>query len=74
MDTNGAKQFVYRYNGVVTSDEIEVDFEGEKPTPQKDQVIVRNGKQWKIVMVNTEEPLNRSGPIPVVRVFLTDQL
>jgi hypothetical protein len=47
MDTDGAKQLVYRYNGIAQSDEVEVDLNGEKPIPQKDQVIVRNGKQWK---------------------------
>jgi hypothetical protein len=73
MDTDGAKQLVYRYNGIAQSDEVEVDLNGEKPIPQKDQVIVRNGKQWKIVAVNTEVSLNRSGPIPIVMVFLTDQ-
>ena len=72
MPAKDAKQFVYRYNGVQGSEEVEPDLDGEIPVPQKDQVIARKGKNWKIVNVLIEESLSAKGPIPVVRVFLTD--
>jgi hypothetical protein len=73
MGAKDAKQFVYRYNGDVKSEEVEQDLDGEIVVPQKDQVIVRNGKRLKIVHVNIQSSLSKSGPIPVVRVFLTEQ-
>ena len=74
MPAKDAKQFVYRYNGVQGSEEVELDLDGEITVPQKDQVIARKGKDWKVVHVSTEESLSAKGPIPVVRVFLTDTL
>jgi hypothetical protein len=73
MGAKDAKQFVYRYNGDLKSEEIEQDLDGEIAVPQKDQIIQRNGKSWKVVFVNTEFSLSQSGPIPVVRVFLIEQ-
>lgn len=71
---DSAKQIVFRYNGEPASDEVEVDLGGDIRIPQKGDVIERKGKRWKVVQVNTETSLNAKGPIPVVRVFLTDQL
>lgn len=70
MSTRSPKQFVYRYNGVESSEEVEQDFDGEMEMPVKDKVIHRKGKPWKVVHVLTE--VSTSGAIPVVRVFLAD--
>jgi hypothetical protein len=70
--SNNMKQFVYRYNGVESSDEVEVDHDGEIPTPNRDDIITRKGKRWKAVHVITQ--VSSDGSVPVVRVFLTDQL
>lgn len=67
-----AKQIVHRYNGDVKSEEVEQDLDGEVTLPQKDQFVVRNGRNWKVMHVETQSSLSKSGPIPVVRVFLTE--
>ena len=74
MGARDAKQFVFRYNGVENSEEVEEDLDGEMPVPQKDQLVERGGKSWRVLAVNVEHSLSRSGPIPVVRVFLSDQI
>jgi hypothetical protein len=66
------KQLVYRYNGVESSEEVEVDHDGEIPTPSRDDIIVRKGTRWKAVHVITQ--VSSDGSVPIVRVFLTDQL
>lgn len=38
MSAKDAKQFVYRYNGVQSSEEVEQDLDGEMVVPQRDQV------------------------------------
>jgi hypothetical protein len=72
MGTTGAKQIVYRYNGDEKSEEVEQDLDGELAF-QEDQVILRKGKNWRIVHLGYEVSLSGQGPIPVVRVFLSDQ-
>jgi len=72
MPGSDAKQLVYRYDGDENGEEIVQDLNGAITTPQKDQVILRNGKLWRVVFVTTEFSISRTGPIPVVRVFLVD--
>jgi hypothetical protein len=72
MSKNNVKQLVYRYNGVESSDEVEVDHYGEVPTPNQGDIITRNGKPWKAVHILTQ--VSSDGSVPVVRVFLTEQL
>ena len=71
MAANKAKQLVYRYNGVESSDEVEADLDGEMDVPAKDGFLNIKGKVWRVVHVVTE--LSGEGAVPVVRVFLTDQ-
>lgn len=49
MTRRNAKQPVYRYNGVESSDELVVDLDGEIPTPRTGDIISRKGKNWKVV-------------------------
>jgi hypothetical protein len=74
MVKKNAKQMVYRYNGDATSDEVEVDRDGEITVPERDQIVMRKDKRWKVVHVITEVTVAGPQAIPVVRVFLTDQL
>jgi hypothetical protein len=67
-------QYVFRYNGDEKTDEIEVDLQGEKEMPRRGQILVRNGKQWKVVMVSTTRELSPSPPVPIHRVMLTDNI
>ena len=66
------KQIVYRYNGVENSEEVEVDREGAIEIPERHGIITRNHKNWKAVHIFTE--IGGEERLPLVRVFLTDQL
>lgn len=67
-------QYVFRYNGDEKSDEVVPDLHGEMEMPAKGQILVRRGKQWKVVMVSTTRELSPRPPVPVHRVMLTDNL
>lgn len=72
MASKNAKQVVYRYNGVESSDEHETDFDGKIPTPATGNIVYRKGKAWKAVHVNTQ--VSSDGSMPVVQIFLSDQM
>lgn len=46
-----ARQFVFRYNGDEKTDDLQEDFEGELPVPQKGKPFLRNGKRWEMMHV-----------------------
>lgn len=73
MSVKHAKQIVFRYNGDAKSEEIEYDLDGNIMTPRKGQTIARRGKEWEVVHVLLEQSLSADGPLPIVRVFLTNQ-
>lgn len=68
MSVGKPKQIVYRYDGDAASEEPVTDFDGEVRVPQKDEIVRRKGKDWKVVAVN--EQTSSDGRIPVHRVFL----
>jgi hypothetical protein len=67
-----ARQFVFRYNGDEASDEVVPDFDAEISIPEAGTIIERHGKKWKAVHIIRE--LSGVGAIPVIRVFLGDQV
>jgi hypothetical protein len=72
MNKSKAKQLVYRYNGVESSEEVEVDLDGEIPIPNRGDIVLRNGKNWEAVHVTTQ--ISSDGSMPIVRIFLTDKV
>jgi hypothetical protein len=68
------KQIVYIYNGDATSEESETDLQGNLPVPQKDEVVLRGGREWKVVNVVLEQSIGDPKALPVYRSFLSDQL
>lgn len=66
------KQVVFRYNGDAKTDEVEVDHDGEFPVPNRGDVLVRKGKNWRVAAVTTETSVTDPQQYPVVRVFLGD--
>jgi hypothetical protein len=74
MGQKDSKQIVYRFNGHPESDEVEHDLDGEVLVPERDQMVVRNGKNWKVVQVNKETTVAGPRAIPIVLIFLTDKL
>ena len=66
------KQIVYRYNGHANCEETVID---DGIIPEKDELIERHGRRWKVVQVTTEHILSEPGPaLPIVRIFLSEQL
>jgi hypothetical protein len=67
------KQIVFRYNDDPTSEEIDLDMDGEKTTPEQGGVIERKGMRWKVLQVNVEANAAEPFEVPVHRVFLTNK-
>lgn len=68
------KKFLYRYNGDPRKDESELDLEGHATIPQIGEGLRRNGKNWKVEVVNKDLIMANQKPVPLYRVFLTDKL
>jgi hypothetical protein len=66
-----AKQIVFRYNDDPSTEEIDLDMDGEKSTPEPGSIVERKGKRWKVVEVKVETNLAEPFEAPVHRVFLT---
>lgn len=67
------KQIIYRYNGDALSDEAETDRQGKLPVPEKDKIIQRDGRDWKVVSVVLEQTVGDSKALPVYYAFLSDE-
>ena len=71
MSARDTKQIIYRFNGDDTSEEIEIDFDGDIVLPEPGEIMIRRGKTWKAV----QREIETSGPgtMPIIRLFLTDK-
>jgi hypothetical protein len=69
-----AKQIVFRYNGDPTTEEIDLDMDGDKSVPKQGSLIDRRGERWKVVQVNVERSVTEPFEVPIHRVFLTNKL
>ena len=69
-----AKQIVFCYNGDATTEEIDLDMDGDKSAPQQGSFIERKGERWKVVQVNVVKDLTEPFEIPIHRVLLTNKL
>jgi len=69
-----AKQIVFRYNGDPTTEEIDLDMDGDKSVPEQGSFIERRGERWKVIQVNVETSANEPFQAAVHRVFLTNEL
>ena len=69
-----AKQIVFRYNGDPTTEEIDLDMDGDKSLPEQGSFIERKGERWKVVQVNVESSVSEPFQAQIHRVFLTNEL
>jgi hypothetical protein len=69
-----AKQIVFRYNGDPTTEEIDLDMDGDKSVPKQGSLIDRRGERWKVVQVNVERSVTEPFEVPIHRVFLSNKL
>ena len=61
-----AKQIVFRYNGDPSTEEIDLDMDGDKSVPKQGSFVERKGERWKVVQVNRGDERSRAlrGPHP----------
>ena len=69
-----AKQIVFRYNDDPTTEEIDLDMDGDKSVPEQGSFIDRKGERWKVVQVNVETNVAEPFEVPIHRVSLTNKL
>jgi hypothetical protein len=68
------KQIIYRFNGDPRHDEVVSDRSGNVPFCWVGEMIRRNGKQWRVAIVNNDfDMLASARAIPIHHVFLTDR-
>jgi hypothetical protein len=65
---------VYQYNGDPTTEESDLDMDGDKSVPEPGSFIDRRGEPWKVVQVSMETSAEEPFALPIYRVFLTDKL
>jgi hypothetical protein len=68
-----AKQIVFRYDDDPSTEEIDLDMDGDKSTPEHGSVIERHGQRWKVLRVNVETNAAEPFEVPIHRVFLTNE-
>ena len=68
-----AKQIVFRYNGDPTTDEIDLDMDGDRSIPKRGGLVDRKGERWKVVQVNVERNATEPFEVPTYRVFLSNE-
>jgi hypothetical protein len=68
-----AKQIVFRYNGDPTTEEIDLDMDGDKSVPEQGSFVERKGERWKVVQVNVETNVSEPFTARIHRVFLTNK-
>jgi hypothetical protein len=70
MRVRDTKQVVYRYNGHLSTDEIQFDAHGDLAFTKGD-IVWRPGKYWKVESTQLEE-LKSCNSIPSLLVCLVD--
>ena len=69
-----AKQIAFRYNGDPTTEESDLDMDGDKSVPEQGTLIERRGERWKVAQVSIETSAEEPFAVPIYRVSLTNKL
>jgi hypothetical protein len=69
-----AKQIVFRYNADPTTEESDLDMDGDKSVPEPGSFVDRRGERWKVAQVSMETSMAEPFAVPIYRVFLTNEL
>ena len=69
-----AKQIVFRYNGDPTTEETDLDMDGDKSVPEPGSFIDRRGERWKVAQVSMESSMAEPFEVPIYKVSLTNEL
>jgi hypothetical protein len=68
-----AKQIIFRYNDDPTTEEVDLDMDGDKSIPEQGVLIERKGQRWKVLRVNVETNATEPFEVPVHRIFLISE-
>jgi hypothetical protein len=68
-----AKQMVFRYNGDPTTEERDLDMDGDKSVPQQGSFMDRRGERWKVAQVSVERSEEEPFAVPIYRISLTNE-
>jgi hypothetical protein len=69
-----AKQIVFQYNGDPTTEESDLDMDGDKSVPEQGSFIDRRGERWKVAKVSMETSAEEPFAVPIYKVSLTDKV
>jgi hypothetical protein len=69
-----AKQIVFQYNGDPTTEESDLDMDGDKSVPEQGSFIDRRGERWKVAQVSMETSTEEPFAVPIYKVSLTDKV
>ena len=69
-----AKQIVFRYNGDPTTEETDLDMDGDKSVPEQGSFVDRRGERWKVAQVSMETSVAEPFAVPIYRVSLTNKV
>jgi hypothetical protein len=69
-----AKQIVFRYNADPTTDESDLDMDGDKSVPEPGSFVDRRGERWKVAQVSMETSMAEPFAVPIYGVSLTNKL
>jgi hypothetical protein len=69
-----AKQIVFRYNFDPTTEETDLDMDGDKSVPEQGSFIDRRGERWKVAQVSMETSAEEPFAVPIYKVSLTDKV
>jgi hypothetical protein len=73
MKPHNEKQIVYRHNGDPRYDETVLDRTGTMPFYRVGEILEKNGKRWRVAVVNDDFTMSGQIMFPIRRVFLTDK-
>jgi hypothetical protein len=69
-----AKQIVFRYNADPTTEESDLDMDGDKSVPEPGSFVDRRGERWKVAQVSMETSMAEPFAVPIYRVSLTNKV
>ena len=72
--TSQIQHVIYRYNGDPNTEDKVKNPAPKVFLPRPGAVIERRGKQWKVVATNEDFVIEEQKAIPILRIFLSDNL
>jgi hypothetical protein len=61
-----AKQIVFRYNADPTTEESDLDMDGDKSVPEPGSFVDRRGERWKVAQVSMQTSAEEPFAVPIL--------